>query len=125
MRTELTCTMHRNTLVKILTGHLKKHREEHLDAMDAWRKVMKNAAHSVIAKGNDLMEFPKDLQKAMQLPKSHEAEIQEVIDMLQRSSTTQLTLSHDDYRQLVGGQWAWQDEFTNSNSFYREWSRKL
>lgn len=125
MRTELTCTMHRNTLVKILTGHLKQHREAYFDAMDAWRKVMKNAAHSILTKGSDLIEFPKDLQRAMNLPKSHEEDIQEVIDMLKRSSTTQVTLSHEDYKQLVGGQWDWQTEFNNSNSFYREWSRKI
>ena len=125
MRTELTCTMHRNTLIKILTGHLTQHRVEYFDAMDAWRKVMKNAAHSILGRGDDLMKFPEDLQKAMKLPTSHEEEIQEIIDMLRRSSTTQLTLSHDDYKKLVSGQWYWKDEFTTSNSFYREWSRKL
>jgi chromosome segregation ATPase len=115
---DLNLKVKKKELVETLRKQRADHMRQYNEAMRKWRELMQNAAHEILNKGDELKSWPRQLSGSHAVPVSYESDIDEAIDMLERTTDEEITLTHSDYKKLVQGQWSWREQFNALNSRY-------
>lgn len=106
-------------LLTIVKENRKKHKEEYLESIKAYRAkaadLLTQELQKIVTGGKFQTRF--DLSK----PESHEKEYDLAIKMLEMSVDDVIQISQGEFDQLVNDEWSWKYNFQNSytsNSAY-------
>ena len=107
-------------LLKTVQENLEKHIAEYNESVEDYKaaviKVAKNNLE--LAKSGDLEKIAKHTGFPG-APRSHEAEYNRAIRMLQMSVDIDIELEETIFNQLVLDEWAWKDNFAMMASTYK------
>lgn len=103
-------TFHKHTLREILEKNLAKHIEDYDKSVDLY-KVATKAYHEKLAEiaANDPMNLPR--YDAPEKPEDYSRFYREAIEMLTYEINDTITLTVEDFKQLVKDEWSWKNRF--------------
>lgn len=107
-------------LLKTVQENLEKHIAEYNESVEDYKSaVIKVAEKNLeLAKTRDLDQIAKH-RGFPSAPRSHEAEYNRAIRMLQMSVDIDIELEETIFNQLVLDEWAWKDNFAMMASTYK------
>lgn len=115
-----TVNINKTELLNIIKDNLTLHEDKYFEAIDDYHDAVlvictKNLA---IAKAGIIDDY-KNIKAIPHKPQSFAADYNTVITMLELSVDTNITITEQDFRQLVLDKWAWKDMFELSNQTYK------
>lgn len=107
-------------LITKLQTNRTKHEEEHVTAMQAWRKKVAEVADASVkmAEEGSLKKLPEGWNKVMNIPVTFLKEYDNAIMMLEASTDKELALTQEQFNCLYLDQWGWKDEWLYTNQSY-------
>ncbi len=112
-------TLSRADLVAKLKQNRAAHNEEYLTALTGWHQKVLTALHETSVEF-DRTEDTKDLNIGYRFPKpeDHTEDYDRVLEMLEWETQNTITLSQDEFRQLVQDDWDWSRQHRFNSAHY-------
>ena len=117
----------REDLIKVLNTNRDKHQQEYDEAYAGYLQLCIEALEEKIVVVNDAAKALKDgpeetfdmyFNDLMQAPENHVQDYQDVIDMLELSEDTKLSVGMEEYKKYYKNDWTWSRSWELSNKMY-------
>ena len=115
--------LNKDELLEIVKKNLDKHVADYEEAVEDYKKAVLTVSHRnyKLAKSGDPDKF-KEIRMPPSAPKSHEDQYVRAIRMLELSVDKEVTLTDDQFSQLVLDEWSWKKDFVVSSALYKTMS---
>lgn len=110
--------MPRAKLIEIVTANLAKHIATYDEAMDEYHLRYRERLVELLSLTESRGPGCKYEDVKLRQPRSHAADYERAIGMLEHSVLDNIEINEHTYRQLVLDQWTWLHEFQETTALY-------
>lgn len=115
--TEKSLTFPKKEVLRRIKENRDKHAEDYEEAMKGFKEALQELLTEkldMLANG-DIPSLDIDLRE----PFHHLKEYDRMVDMLELTEETEITLTHYDFSKYVRDEWDWKEDFVNISNMYK------
>lgn len=115
-RIDMKVSVSRSLLLETLKTNRESHKKQWKEAMVGFREELKKELQEKLQRLENGKSI--DLRFDNRRPEEHIKEYDDVIEMLEFSTSAKIEISHDQFRQYIKDDWDWKRDWSIQNNVY-------